>query len=398
MTLSYQEVYRVRARKLIDWDQAMPEGISPQSQDMLAMALVPGLGPRLTAALIKHLGSAAAVLKANPQQLRQVPYIGEKLSEQFVTALRSIRLDGELEQIAKHHVRLLALGEAGYPEALAQIPDSPPLLYYRGSVTEADGRAIAIVGSRSCTAYGRRMADRIATELVRAGYTIVSGLARGIDGVAHAAALKAGGRTIAVMAGGLSSIYPPEHVELSVAVSESGCLLSETPMTLPPQPGMFHARNRIISGLAKAVVIIEASDRSGALITASHAAEQDRQLFALPGNADSLMSAGTLRLIRDGARPIRNADDILEDLAGLSPVASPAAVADEPSAPPPAQPPPQLDDTQIRVWESLAASPRHIDDLVRELGIPVAALNGILMMLEMKKAVRRLPGNLYERR
>jgi DNA processing protein len=264
-------------------------------------------------------------------------------------------------------------------------------------MTEADSRAIAIVGSRGCTAYGRRMTDRIATDLARAGYTIVSGLARGIDGAAHSAALKAGGRTIAVLAGGLSSIYPPEHADLAVAVSEAGCLVSETPMTLPPQPGMFHARNRIISGLALGVVVIEASDRSGALITAGHAAEQQRELFALPGNADSLMSVGTLRLMRDGARPIRNADDILEDLAGLTPPAGPMTA--EPAAPaPPPEPPPQLDDTQRRVWEALASGQRHIDDLVRELDIPVASLNGILMMLEMKKAVRRLPGNSYERR
>ncbi len=375
----------------------MADGISPQTQDMLTMALVPGLGPRLTAALIKHLGSAAAVLKANPNQLREIPHIGDKLSEQFVRALRSIRLEGEIEQIARHKVHLVAVGEPGYPESLAQIADPPTLLYCRGQLTSADSRAIAIVGSRNCTAYGRRMTERIASELVRAGYTIISGLARGIDGCAHAAALKAGGRTIAVLAGGLSSIYPPEHAELASAVSEAGCLVSETPMTLPPQPGMFHARNRIISGLAKAVVVIEASERSGALITAGHAAEQNRELFAVPGNADSPTSTGTLRLIRDGARLIRSADDILEDLAGLSPNRD-FARTEPAAAQPPAEPPPQLDDTQRRVWEALAASPRHIDDLVRELGIPVAALNGIVMMLEMKKVVRRLPGNMYERR
>ncbi len=367
---------------------------------MLALSLVPGLGPRLTAALLKRFGSAEAIIKASPDQLRQVPHIGDKLAQQFAAALRSSPVEEELNQIERHGINLLALGEAEYPATLATIPDPPTLLYYRGTLTEADRRSIAIVGSRNCSAYGRRMTERIVADLVRAGFTIVSGLARGIDGIAHSAALKAGGRTIGVLAGGLSAIYPPEHVDLAAEVSGAGCVMSETPMSLPPQPGMFHARNRIISGLAKAVVVIEASDRSGALITATHAAEQDRHLFALPGNADSVSSAGTLRLIRDGARLIRSADDILEDLAGLTPNRQPSLFeAAPPSAPaPPTEPPPQLDDTQRRVWDSLATGSRHIDDLVRELSIPVAALNGILMMLEMKKAVRRLPGNMYERR
>lgn len=373
----------------------MPEPISPAMEDILALSLVPNLGPRLTAALTKHFGSAAAIRKATASQLRQVPQIGDKLAEQFAAALRSVNVAREIELIQKHGVGLLALGDPGYPAALATIGNAPPLLYYRGKLTDADTRAVGIVGSRQCTAYGRRMAERIATGLARAGWTVVSGLARGIDGVAHRAALAAGGRTIAVLAGGLSEIYPPEHADLAREIESAGCILTETPMTVEPLPGMFPARNRIISALSRGVVVVEAPERSGALITATHAVEQGREVFAVPGNADSDGSQGTLKLIRQGARLVRSADDILEDLAGISPPVS-AATTEAPKAPP--LEPPQLDDTQRNVWQQLAGGSRHIDDLVRATGIDVAKLNGILMMLEMKKVVRRLPGNVYERR
>ncbi len=375
-------------------EETMPE-IPPHVQDVLALSLVPGLGPRLTDALLRHFGSAAAVRRASYDQLVRIPHIGEKLARQFVDALRKPPLEQELELIRRHEVSLMAIGDPLYPPALAGTPDASPLLYYRGSLTEADKRAVAIVGSRKCSAYGRRVTEQIAAGLVRAGYTIVSGLALGIDGAAHHAALKAGGRTIAVLANGLASIYPPEHVDMSREVQRSGCVVSETPMAMAPQAGMFHARNRIISGLSQAVVIVEAGERSGAQITASHAGEQGREVFAVPGNVDSPYSAGTLRLLRDGARLVRHADDILEDLAGIAPVGAPATATVAPVAP---APPPQLDGDQQRIWDFLADGPRHIDDLVRGLSVPVAQLQSMLMMLEMKKAVRRLPGSQYERR
>jgi len=360
------------------------------TRDLLALTLVPGLGPRLTAALVRHFGTAAAVMRADPAQMRQIPHIGEKLARQFTEALRGLDVQPELDAIARHGVRITTIGELGYPAALARIPDPPTLLYRRGTFTEADARAVAIVGSRQCSNYGRKMAGQIAAGLARAGFTVVSGLALGVDGAAHDGALKAGGRTIAVLAGGLSRIYPPDHLELSRAVEQSGCLLSETPMALPPQPGMFHARNRIISGLSRAIVIVEAGERSGALITASHAAEQGRELFAVPANVDSPFSAGTLRLLRNGARLVRGIDDILEDLGGIAPIVEAAAAQ-------PAPEPPALDEPQRRVWEQLAGGSRHVDDLASAIGMPVAQLGGLLMQLELKKVVRRLPGNVYER-
>ncbi len=382
----------------------MAEPLSDSMRDLLALSLVPGMGPRLTAALLNRFGTAAAVRRASMEQLQEVPHIGEKLSFQFVETLRHINLESEIELLEKHNVRLLPHGDPAYPKALASIEDPPPMLYYRGAFADSDARAVGVVGTRHCTSYGRRMAERIASGLARAGVTVVSGLARGIDGAAHRAALDAGGRTIAVLANGLSAIYPPEHKDLSEAVEKAGCVVSEARMTAPPHPTMFSPRNRIISGLSQAVVIVEANiDGSGAIITADHAAAQSREVFAVPGNVDSGASSGTLRLIRDGARLVRDADDILEDLAGLSKQRShlPLAKTIQPVAddPPTVQmPPPGLDETQRRLWDALADGPRHIDDLVRALGIPVAQLNGMLMMLEMKKTVRRLPGNVYERR
>ncbi len=323
----------------------------------------------------------------------------------------------ELALLEKHGVRAVPLGSAGYPGPLASVIAPPPLLYFRGAWVEADANAIGIVGSRACTAYGRKVAEGLARDLVRAGFTIVSGLARGIDGAAHRAALDAGGRTVAVLAGGLSRIYPPEHADLADAVAEQGCLVTETAMGLEPQPGMFPARNRIISGLSRAVIIVEANVKSGALITATHAAEQGREVFAVPGAVDSTASAGSLELIRKGARLVRNADDVIEDLKGISTAdylrpgdrsqetgasaekreESAGVAATRSGTSPQPAPMPVLDPTQQRVFDALAAK-RHADELVRELGLSAGDLARTLMQLELKKVLRRLPGNFYERR
>jgi DNA processing protein len=375
----------------------MSAEMSPELIDLVALNLVPNLGPRLTAALLRHFGSAGAVRRASAAQLRQVPHVGSKLSEQFATALTAVDVGCECDLIVKHGVRLMALGAEDYPASLARISDPPHLLYVRGTITAGDQRAVAVVGSRGCTGYGRRVTERITADLVAAGYTIVSGLARGIDGIAHTAALKAGGRTIAVLAGGLSRIYPPEHMDLAVQIEAAGALVSEAPMAAAPMKDMFPPRNRIISGLAQAVVIVEAVERSGTLITARHALEQDREVFAVPGPVDNPASAGCHRLIRDGATLARSADDILESLnSGLSPGV--AHEAGKPQTMPVAVPSSELDGTSRLIWEILADGPRHVDTMTQQLGLPVPELTRTLMKLEMKKVVRRLPGNQYERR
>jgi DNA processing protein len=390
----------------------------PSYADHLALALVPGLGPKLTAALLARFGSPAAARRATAAELLEIPHIGEKLAASLTTALRTVDIEPELDLLTRFDVRPVPLGWPGYPPPLAAVVAPPPLLYFRGAWAEADTNAIGIVGSRACTAYGRKMAEQLARGLVHAGFTIISGLARGIDGVAHKAALDAGGRTIAVLAGGLSSIYPPEHTELADQVAKQGAVVTETPMTVAPQPGMFPARNRIISGLSRAIIVVEANAKSGALITATHAGEQGREVYAVPGAADSPASAGCLELIRKGARLIRNADDVIEDLKGISTAdyqttgvrgqksaegetrvaATRSGAIESLPAPPPSPPPlPPLDLTQQRVFDALATK-RHADELVRELSLSAGDLSRTLMQLELKKVVRRLPGNFYERR
>lgn len=370
--------------------------------DHLALALIPGLGPRLTAALLARFGSAAAARQATAAQLRDIPHIGEKLAESFADALRTIDVKAEKDLLAKHGVRPVPLGDPAYPAPLGAVTSPPPLLYFRGEWQPADAGAVGIVGSRSCTSYGRKMAEVLARGLVRAGLTVISGLARGIDGAAHRATLEAGGRTIAVLAGGLSAIYPPEHAELAESVAKQGALISETPMTVAPQPGMFPARNRIISGLSRAVVVVEANAKSGALITAKHALDQGREVFAIPGNADSVASAGCLELIRSGARLIRGPDDLLEDLKGIAtpspePPRKPAPALFESPPPVPAAPPRNLEPAHQAIWD-LLESKRHADELARGAGLYVGDLSRALTQMELKRLIRRLPGNFYERR
>jgi DNA processing protein len=376
----------------------MPPEPPPELRDHLALALVPGLGPRLTRALLDRFGTPAAALAATPAELEAIPRVSAQLAARFVDSFRSVNVAAEWALVEKHGARVVPLGHPEYPARLTTIADPPPLLYLRGELPPDGGNRIAIVGSRSCTSYGKKTAERLAAGLTGAGWTVVSGLARGIDGVAHRAALAAGGPTLAVLAGGLAQIYPPEHADLAEQIARQGGLLSETPMTVEPQRGMFPARNRIVSGLCRGVVIVEANATSGALITAEHAAEQGREVFVVPGNVDSDASAGCLALIRKGARLVRSVDDILDDLRGIAPPDPPPPRTAAPkAAPEPGAAPTGLDPVQQRIWDALDA-PRHADELARELGLPAGELAGVLLKLELRKVIRKLPGNHYERR
>ena len=370
---------------------------SAELRDLLALHLTPGVGPRTAAALLERFGSAAAVLRASAGQLRDVPHVGPKIAEALLAASASPEINVELERAAKAQVRLLIKGTPDYPASIASIPDPPLLLYIRGALTPADAGAVALVGSRQCTDYGRRTAARLAAGLVRAGVTVVSGLARGIDGVSHRAALEAGGRTVAVLAGGLSRIYPPEHKGLADQTAASGALLTESSMMQEPMAGLFPARNRLISGLSRVIVIVEAGEGSGALHTAHHAAEQGRTVMAVPGPADVETSAGCNALIRDGVVLCRGADDVLEELHGVSAVSQAAKAAGASAAAAEKAPPPGLTDEQRRVWDFLAGGVRTVDELAQQLGLTASQLGAALMMMEMKRAIRRLPGNRYER-
>ena len=371
-------------------------------RDLLALHLTPGLGPVRIAALLEHFGSAGAVIRGTSSKFQDVTGIGSGLSSKLAQDLPNIDVQTEIDRASRAGARILALGTPDYPPGLVHIPAAPPILYALGGLTAGDERSVAMVGTRNPNAYGKRVAKQLAEGLARAGITVVSGLARGIDGIAHRAALDAGGRTVAVLGSGLSRMYPPEHAALAEAIAKAGAVVSECFMEEGPSKGSFPARNRIISGLSRVVVIVQAPRDSGALITATHAAEQGRTVLVVPGPIDDDAQSGCLHLLRQGAVLCRGVEDILEELDGvMGRVVAPAqrnlfdAVAPAPAAP--AGPPQGLDAVQMRVWDFLADGARSVDEVARHVAMAIQASSGVLMMMEMNRAVRRLPGNRYER-
>ncbi len=370
-----------------------PPSADARLMDLLRLTLVTGVGPLTYRALIEQFGSPAKVLQASESALRQVDGVGPKLAARLAAARKETDPEVELALCGQHGVTPIPSDDPGYPAKLLEIPDPPPLLYARGTLEPVDQIAIALVGSRKCTAYGQRTAERLAQSLARVGLTVVSGLARGIDAAAHRGAMKAGGRTLAVLANGLSAIYPPEHEDLAAEVSASGAVLSEMPMRQQPLAGLFPQRNRIISGLCLGVVIVEATPRSGSLLTATHAMEQNREVFAVPGPVDSLPSRGCHRLIRDGARIVESVDDILEELGPLVRAVKPAGDAA------PIRHPGELalSEQERSLLGQLDDLPRAIDDLIRQTRLTASQVMATLSVLEMRRLVRRMPGNQFVR-
>lgn len=367
---------------------------SPSEQVLhaLRLNLIPGIGPRLSQLLMDRFGSIAAILSASMTELQQVSGIGSKLAMSILTHGTKEDALEEWGRCQRAGVKLLLRGEGRYSPALDRIPDPPHLLYCRGDLRPSDELALAIVGSRHCTAYGRQQAERIANGLALAGITVVSGLARGIDGSAHRGALQAGGRTIAVCATGLSTVYPPEHKDLASEIAKSGALLTESPMLQAPTPGLFPQRNRIISGLSLGVIVIEAGRKSGALHTARHAMEQNRDLFAVPGRIDSEASYGCLDLIRDGAVLIRGVDDVLD---ALGPLTKPVKTTSTETVHQPREL--QLSDQERTVLNSISAEAISIDEVLRTSPLESSRVLATLTVLEMKKLIRRLPGGFFIR-
>ena len=358
----------------------------------LRLALVPGIGPRLTVALLERFGSAAAVLAAPQSELQSVQGIGSKLSQAIAQAPSLEETQSELELCQRAGIALLLPRFVGYPRLLREIHDPPAVLFVRGTIEARDSLAIAIVGSRHATQYGLAQADWLAGSLARAGLTIVSGLARGIDAAAHRGALAAGGRTIAVLGSGLANIYPPEHKQLADEVVAAGALLSEAPPRSQPLSGAFPQRNRLISGLSLGVVVVEAANQSVALITARHATEQGRDVFAVPGRVDSRMSHGCHRLIRDGAKLVETADDVLEE---LGPLVEATSNAEGETVHHPAEL--LLNDVERQVLGAVTAEPATIDSVVVTTGLPTPQVLSTLSVLEMRRLVRRVSGNQVSR-
>ena len=356
--------------------------------DAVRLSLVSGVGPRTRQKLLARFGSPAAVLAAAPSELRATEGVGPKLSERITAAGREIDAEAEIALCRKHGIAILTEADPQYPRMLREIPDPPGLLFVRGALRPEDGLAIGIVGTRHGTSYGLRQADRLAASLARSGLTIISGLARGIDAAAHRGALAARGRTLGILASGVLAIYPPEHAGLAEQVTAQGALVSEQPPRSAPLAGTFPQRNRLISGMSLGVIVVEAGDRSGALITARHAMEQGRDVFAVPGNVDSRASRGCHRLLRDGAILVETADDVLEH---LGPLVESVPREDGRTVHHPAEL--LLNPLEQRVLDAVRGEATLVDEIVVASGLPVPQVLATLSILEMRHLVRRLSGS-----
>jgi DNA processing protein len=355
--------------------------------DTLRLALISGVGPRTRQALLRQFGSPRAVLNARPSDLRDVEGVGPKLTARIAAAGEEIDAEAEIAICRDSGIAILTEADEAYPRSLREIPDPPGVLFVRGTLKPEDGIGIGIVGTRHGSQYGLRQAERLAGSLARSGLTITSGLARGIDGAAHRGALAAGGRTLAVLASGVLSIYPPEHEKLAAEVAAHGALISEQPPRASPLAGCFPQRNRIISGLSLGVIVVEAAERSGALITARHAMEQGREVFAVPGNVDCRTSRGCHRLIRDGATLVESADDVLEQ---LGPLVEALPRDDGRTVHHPAEL--LLNEVEQQVLDAVRGEATSVDEIVGASGLPVPQVLSTLSVLEMRHLIRRLSG------
>jgi DNA processing protein len=365
--------------------QATP---TPVDLATLRLSLVPGIGPRHYMALLDAFGSPSAVLAADSRQLQAVEGIGLTLSRAIIMAADHLSLDPLLRTCREQNIVWQTQQSNHYPELLKQIGDPPLVLYQHGQFVPEDALAIAIVGSRHATSYGLKQAEKLARGLALAGFTIVSGLARGIDQAAHRGALEAGGRTIAVLGSGLLNIYPPEHTDLAKQIRNQGVVVSEFGPVHEPKSGSFPQRNRIISGLSLGVVVVEAAQRSGALISARLAMEQNREVYAVPGRVDSRMSQGCHRLIRDGAKLVETVEDILEE---LGPLAVPIRRSDQQVVRNPAEL--KLNPQEMAVLQVIGAEPTEMDDIVAKSGLPINRVLSTISVLQMRKLIRRLSGS-----
>jgi len=365
--------------------------------ERLQLMAVPGLGPQLRRRLLERFSSAAAILEANELDLRAVHGIGRQLAAAITTAKQTGFAEQVLTACDQHGIRILQDDDTDYPRLLTTIDDPPDMLFVRGRFQPSDGLSVAVVGARHATAAGRRIAEQFAGGLARAGCTVVSGLARGIDAAAHRGALAAGGRTLAVLGSGLLDVYPPEHRELAHEVADGGAVLSELPPFTPPQASAFPRRNRIVSGLSLGTVVVQASARSGAMITARLAAEQGREVFAVPGPIDCRVTAGCHRLIRDGVTLVTNVDEILEELGPLFEKVTDTAGREVRH---PAEL--QLDDLQRQVLTAIdqVADDSHgsdIDAIMLDTNLESSQVLATLAALEIRHLIRRIPGNRVTR-
>ncbi len=344
----------------------------------VGFSITPGIGRVKFTQLEKYFGNLEDAWKADTGELKRAGL--DSNSVNTITSWRPrISLEEEMDKIYRYGIKALKYSDPDYPSRLKEIYDYPPLLYVRGSLLPEDEWCLAVVGTRRATVYGRQVTEEITTDLSQSNITIVSGLARGIDSAAHQSALAAGGRTVAVFACGLDTVYPGEHANLARDIIQQGALVSEYPLGTKPKPENFPRRNRIMSGMSLGVLVIEANESSGAIITAHIALEQNREVFAIPGSILSPPSRGTNRLIQEGAKLVRSYTDILEEL-NLMKVAHQIEMKEIiPSS-----------DTESQLLKQLTAEPTHIDEVCRSTGLPAATVSSTLAMMELKGMIKQV--------
>ncbi len=360
---------------------------------LVALNLVEHVGPVRVRQLLEHFGDAAAILRAFRSQLAQVRGIGEDTAAAIADWEKTVDLSGELQRIRDFGCRILTQADEEYPALLRQIYDPPVVLYIQGQLAPQDKNAVALVGARMTTHYGLEAARKLGYQLAYVGVTVVSGGARGIDTAAHQGALSAKGRTVVVLGTGINLVTPPENAELFARIAAHGAVLTQFPFNRPADKQSFPIRNRIVAGLTLGTVVVEATLTSGALITANFATEYGRQVFAVPGRIDSPRSKGCHDLIKKGAKLCEGVEDVLSEFEYLFPASNrPPSGSDTGVLPALA-----LSENEQRIYDALSDEETSIDDVIRHSGLPSSAVSVALLSLEMKRAVKQLPGKLFVR-
>jgi len=360
--------------------------------NLVRMNLTAGIGAVTYKRLMARFGSVEKAMAAGAGELAQIPGIGEKRAATIVESRRTADVEGELRLAAEHGVEIIGIHEERYPARLKSIFDPPLVLYVKGTLTEADNLAVAIVGARRCTYYGRSVAEKLSMDLAHSGLTVVSGMARGIDSAGHTGALGAGGRTLAVLGCGLSRIYPAENAGLAERIAASGALISEFPMGANPLAENFPRRNRVISGLSLGVIVVEAGPRSGSLITAGWALEQGREVFAVPGKIDVEVSRGPHGLIQRGAKLVMGIEDVLAEIGPA--IGFDGEVKGVREAAPGTE---SLNSKERAIYEMLSSDPVPIDQIIAQTKLSPQDVSGTLMVLEIRRLVKQLPGKKFAR-
>lgn len=363
---------------------------------LIILNLLPKIGPIKAQRLISVFNSASSLLNATRDELLRVPGVGPELSEILLNWKQHIEYEKEMQLADQLGVRIITRESPEWPHSLTEMHDPPLALYIKGEISKQDDQAIAVIGSRKTTPYGREITKRLSYELASANYSIISGLARGIDSIAHTAALSAHGRTIAVIGSGLNRLYPPENRELAEQISQAGAVVSEFPLNRPPDKQSFPQRNRIVAAWATGTVVTEMPSKSGARITANLATEYGRQVFAIPGAIDRITSAGCNELIREGATLITSAQDILNDLEALKPTEQQSELSfEEVPKDSKKSASPKLSVKETVIYEFLSLEEKSIDEIHQHSGLDVAQVSMSLLSLELQGLIQQHPGMSY---